>query len=65
MSNRIMIIGAGGVGRVATIKCAQHPEVFEHIMLASRTVSKCEDIVADAKRRTGHQNLTTAQIDAE
>ncbi|MEM6876920.1 MAG: saccharopine dehydrogenase family protein [Bacteroidota bacterium] len=65
MSNRIMIIGAGGVGRVATIKCAQHPEVFENIMLASRTVSKCEDIVADVKRRTGHQNLTTAQIDAE
>lgn len=62
---KILIIGAGGVGRVAVIKCAQHPEVFSEILLASRTVSKCEEIAADAKVRTGHQNITTAAIDAE
>jgi saccharopine dehydrogenase (NAD+, L-lysine-forming) len=62
---KILIIGAGGVGRVTVIKCAQHPEVFSEILLASRTVSKCDEIAADAKTRTGHQNITTAAIDAE
>lgn len=63
--SRILIIGAGGVGRVVTYKCAQHPEVFSHILLASRTQSKCDEIVADVKRDTGHKNLDSAQVDAE
>lgn len=63
--SRILIIGAGGVGRVVTYKCAQHPDVFSHILLASRTLSKCDEIVTDVKRDTGHQNIETAQIDAE
>ena len=62
---KVIIIGAGGVGRVTTVKCAQHPEVFSEILLASRTVSKCEIIAADARARTGHQHITTAAIDAE
>ena len=36
--SKVMIIGAGGVGRVVAYKCAQHPDVFSGIMLASRTV---------------------------
>ncbi len=63
--SKILIIGAGGVGRVVTYKCAQHPAVFSHILLASRTQSKCDDIVADVKRDTGHQHLSTAKVDAE
>lgn len=63
--SKVLIIGAGGVGRVVTYKCAQHPEVFSEIMLASRTVSKCEDIVRDVARDTGHQHLSTAAVDAE
>jgi saccharopine dehydrogenase (NAD+, L-lysine-forming) len=43
---RVLIIGAGGVGNVVAHKCAQLPEVFEHITLASRTVAKCEAIAA-------------------
>jgi len=62
--SKILIIGAGGVGRVVTIKCAQYPETFSTIMLASRTKSKCDDIAADVKKRTG-QNIQTAAIDAE
>ncbi|MGD9494439.1 MAG: saccharopine dehydrogenase NADP-binding domain-containing protein, partial [Bacteroidales bacterium] len=34
---RVLIIGAGGVGTVVANKCAQLPEVFSEIMLASRT----------------------------
>ncbi len=62
---KVLIIGAGGVGRVVTYKCAQHPEVFEQIMLASRTKSKCDQIVADVERDTGHKHLQTASVDAE
>lgn len=63
--SKVMIIGAGGVGRVTVIKCAQHPGIFSGIMLASRTQSKCDVIAKDAKARTGHSNIVTAGIDAE
>ena len=63
--SKVLIIGAGGVGRVVTYKCAQHPEVFSEIMLASRTQSKCDAIVADAQKATGHTKMQTAQVDAD
>lgn len=63
--SKVLIIGAGGVGRVVTYKCAQHPEIFSEIMLASRTKSKCDVIVADAQQATGHTKMQTAQVDAE
>ncbi|MCB0633778.1 MAG: saccharopine dehydrogenase family protein [Saprospiraceae bacterium] len=63
--SKVMIIGAGGVGRVVAFKCAQHPEVFSEILLASRTRSKCDVIAADAKAATGHQHISTAAVDAE
>jgi saccharopine dehydrogenase (NAD+, L-lysine-forming) len=63
--SKVLIIGAGGVGRVTTYKCAQHPEIFSEIMLASRTRSKCDDIMADVNRDTGHKGLSTAKVDAE
>lgn len=59
-----MIIGAGGVARVAAVKCSQHPEVFSELMIASRTESKCDEIAADLKER-GYDKVSTAQIDAE
>lgn len=63
--SKVLIIGAGGVGRVVTYKCARHPEVFSEIMLASRTKSKCDTIVADAQKATGHNQMQTAQVDAD
>ncbi|HQW11297.1 MAG TPA: saccharopine dehydrogenase family protein [Saprospiraceae bacterium] len=59
--SKIMIIGAGGVGKVVTYKCAAHPEVFSEILLASRTKSKCDDIAA----AIGSDRITTAAIDAD
>lgn len=44
---KILIIGAGGVGRVVTHKCAALPQVFESICLASRTISKCDRIASE------------------
>jgi saccharopine dehydrogenase (NAD+, L-lysine-forming) len=57
---KVLIIGAGGVGRVVTHKCAQVPEVFEEICLASRTLSKCENIAAQIKRK-----IRTERVDAD
>ncbi len=58
--SRVLIIGAGGVGQVVTHKCAQVPEVFTDICLASRTVSKCEAIAAQLDRP-----IETARVDAD
>lgn len=57
---KVLIIGAGGVGQVVTHKCAQVPEVFEEICLASRTLSKCEHIASQIKRP-----IRTAKVDAD
>ncbi len=59
--SKVVIIGAGGVGTVVAHKCAQNPEVFTEIVLASRTKSKC-DAVAKA---IGAPNITTDQVDAD
>jgi saccharopine dehydrogenase (NAD+, L-lysine-forming) len=63
-NGRIMIIGAGGVAAVAAHKCAQVAQVFREIMVASRTLSKCEAIKNDIKARYG-RNIETAQVDAD
>ena len=40
--SKVMIIGCGGVASVAIHKCCQNSEVFSEIMIASRTLSKCD-----------------------
>ncbi len=62
--SKVLIIGAGGVGSVTTHKCAQIPEVFSEIVLASRTKSKCDAIAEDVLKRTG-RTVTTASVDAD
>lgn len=59
-----MIIGAGGVATVAAHKCAQAPEVFKEILVASRTFSKCEAIRKDIRLRYG-RDIETAKVDAD
>jgi len=61
---KIMIIGAGGVASVAAHKCAQLPDVFGEILIASRTLSKSEAIRADIRRRYG-RDVRTARVDAD
>ncbi|MFH1156079.1 MAG: saccharopine dehydrogenase family protein [Pseudomonadota bacterium] len=62
--SRVLIVGAGGVGSVVAHKCAQVPEVFSEIVLASRTKAKCDAIAGDVHSRTG-RTLTTAVLDAD
>ncbi len=46
MKKNVLVIGAGGVAQVTAHKCAQNNDVLGDIHIASRTVSKCRDIIA-------------------
>ncbi len=62
--SRIVIIGAGGVGNVVVKKCAQLSHVFTDITLAGRTVSKCEAIAREVKKKYG-VTIHTEAVDAD
>ncbi|MCM8525776.1 MAG: saccharopine dehydrogenase family protein [Lentisphaeraceae bacterium] len=62
--SKVMIVGAGGVGSVVAHKCAMVSDTFSEIILASRTKSKCDDIAASVKERTG-VTIATEQVDAD
>jgi saccharopine dehydrogenase-like NADP-dependent oxidoreductase len=51
MKKNVLIVGAGGVAHVAAHKCAQNNDVFNDICIASRTQSKCDDIIESIKRK--------------
>lgn len=61
---KILIIGCGGVAQVAIQKCCQADDVFTEILIASRTKSKCDDLVARIKDKT-KAKLTTAKVNAD
>ncbi|MBX3248680.1 MAG: saccharopine dehydrogenase family protein [Myxococcales bacterium] len=61
---KVLIIGAGGVGGVVVHKCAQVPEVFSEITLASRTLSRCEKIRDEVRELQGRE-IQIRQIDAD
>lgn len=60
----VLIVGAGGVGNVTVHKCAQIPEVFSKIVLASRNIEKCRKIQQDIREKTG-RTIEVAQVDAD
>ena len=64
MSKRTLIIGAGGVGNVVAFKCAMNSDTFGEITLASRTLSKCEQIAKNVKDKVGVE-IKTASVDAD
>ena len=57
---KVLIVCAGGVGQVVAHKCAQVPEVFSEICLASRSIEKCKKIAGQLSRK-----IETAQVDAD
>ncbi|QGU32962.1 saccharopine dehydrogenase family protein [Thermochromatium tepidum] len=68
MKKNVLIIGAGGVAHVAAHKAAMNNELLGDICIASRTQSKCDDIIASIQRK-GHlkdpsKRLYSRQIDA-
>ncbi len=56
-----LIIGAGGVSRVVVHKCVKNVNVFGTIVLASRTISKCQEI----KNELLDADIRVASIDAD
>lgn len=68
MKKNVLILGAGGVAHVAAHKAAMHNDILGDICIASRTLSKCDEIIEGVKRK-GHIKDTTRkfhsrQIDA-
>ena len=62
---KVLIIGAGGVATVAAVKVAKNSDVFDEIMIASRTVSKCEAIAKRIADMGLRNDIKTAQVDAD
>ena len=62
--SRLLIIGCGGVASVAIRKCCQNSQVFDEIMIASRTKSKCDDLKAKLEGTTTTK-IETAKVDAD
>ncbi|MGB8450883.1 MAG: saccharopine dehydrogenase family protein [Anaerocolumna sp.] len=60
---KALIIGAGGVASVVIHKCCQNPDVFGEILIASRTISKCDAL--KEKLQGGKTKISTAQLDAD
>ena len=58
---KVVIIGVGGVGTVVAHKCAANPDVFNEIIVASRTLSKCEALV----KSIGKPNVKADRVDAD
>ena len=62
--SKVLIIGAGGVGTVVAHKVAQNTNIFTHIVLASRTKSKCDAIAAEIEKRYDVK-IKTDSVDAD
>lgn len=58
--SKVLVVGAGGVGNVIVHKCLQCSDIFSEVMLASRTLEKCERI-RDQVARPIH----IARVDAD
>lgn len=64
MKKNVLIIGAGAVGAVTAHKCAQNSWAFRSICVASRSVSKCEQIAGSVVARR-YAPLGSFRIHAE
>jgi len=56
-----LIIGAGGVGRVVAHKCVMNNHIFDRIILASRSIGRCEEIQSELP--AGSLEITTVDAD--
>ncbi|MBU1658793.1 saccharopine dehydrogenase family protein [bacterium] len=56
-----LIIGAGGVSRVVVHKCVQNADVFGKIVLASRSIGRCESI----KSELPYAEIEITTVDAD
>jgi saccharopine dehydrogenase (NAD+, L-lysine-forming) len=62
--SKVLIIGAGGVGGVVTHKCVGDEDTFSEVVLASRTLARCEKIQEQVRQLRGRE-VEIAQVDAD
>ena len=62
--NTVLVIGAGGVSNVTVHKMASVSSIFNKIVLASRTISKCKGIQESVKKKYGVE-IDIASLDAD
>lgn len=53
MKRNVLIIGAGGVAQVVAHKCAQANDRLGDLHIASRTLAKCEAVIASVHEKSG------------
>ncbi|MDO8734072.1 MAG: saccharopine dehydrogenase family protein [Elusimicrobiota bacterium] len=58
MKKNVLIIGAGAVSHVAAHKCAQNNDILGDICIASRTLSKIENIIKSVQRKNSLKDKT-------
>ncbi|KAB2901928.1 MAG: saccharopine dehydrogenase family protein [Kofleriaceae bacterium] len=61
---KVLIIGAGGVGGVVAHKCAMEREVFDEVLLVSRTLARCEKLQREIAEMHGRE-IRIGQVDAD
>lgn len=61
--SKVLMIGAGGVATVAAHKIVENKEVFSELVIASRTLSRCEELVA--KIQGQGVKVSARQVDAD
>ena len=67
MKRNVLIIGAGGVAQVVAHKCAQNNDVLGDLHIASRTVAKCDAIIASVHEKSAMKQdgvFAAHQVDA-
>lgn len=64
MKKNVLIIGAGGVANVVAHKCALHNDILGSIHIASRTKSKCDEIVTSIVAKNNFRQPATIQTHA-
>lgn len=62
--NTVLQIGAGGVGGVVAHKLAMNRNIFGSIVLASRSIDKCEIIAKNIKNK-GYGEIITESVNAD
>lgn len=58
--SRVLIIGAGAVGRVVVKKCLKNPDIFTDVHVASRTLAKCHRLKQECQ-----SPITIHELDAD
>ena len=64
MKRNVLVIGAGGVAQFVAHKCAQNNDVLGDVHIASRTIAKCDAIIASVHEKNAMKQYGVFQSHA-